>query len=114
MLLRAGLASVWTVLLLVPARADAQVFTLTKDQLIELSAQNPYERFPDGRPKVPDAQIARARGLSAEDILTVLPGKGFRNQYEDGFQHPASGHQTGRPGVHGAVHAGAAGRRRAC
>ena len=93
MLLRAGLAAVVvTAALLAPAHADAQVFTLTREQLIELSAQNPYERFPDGRPKVPDAQIERARGLSAEDVWAVLPGKGFRNQYEDGFRilHPGT------------------------
>jgi 4-hydroxy-4-methyl-2-oxoglutarate aldolase len=46
--------------------------------------------LPDGRPKVPDALIERARGLSAEEVLAILPGKGFRNQYADGFRilHP--------------------------
>lgn len=78
--------------LLVPALAGAQVFTLTSEQLTELSAQNPFERFPDGRPKVPDDLIERARGLSAEEIWAVLPRKGFPNQYEDGFQilHPGT------------------------
>jgi len=78
------------VVLLLSALAHAQLFTMTREQLIELSAQNPFERFADGRPKVPDAAIARARALSSEDIFTVLPGKGFRNQYADGFQvlHP--------------------------
>ena len=71
---------------------QAQLYTLTKDQLIAYTAQSPFERFDDGRPKVPDALIARARALSSEDILTVLPGKGFRNQYEDGFTilHPGT------------------------
>jgi regulator of RNase E activity RraA len=71
-----------------PARA--QLHTLTREQMIEYTAQNPFERFPDGRPKVPDGIIERARGLSAEEVFGVLPGKGFRNQYEDGFQvlHP--------------------------
>jgi regulator of RNase E activity RraA len=71
---------------------QAQLYTLTKEQLIAYTAQNPFERFADGRPKVPDALIARARALSSEDILTVLPGKGFRNQYEDGFRilHPGT------------------------
>ena len=54
--------------------AQAQLFTLTRDQLVAYTAQNPFERLPDGRPKVPDALIARARALSSEDILTVLPG----------------------------------------
>ena len=76
--------------LLTPDLSDAQLFTLTKDQMIEYTAQNPFERFSDGRPKVPDALIERARGLSSEEVYAVLPGKGFRNQYEDGFQilHP--------------------------
>jgi 4-hydroxy-4-methyl-2-oxoglutarate aldolase len=76
--------------LLMPVASDAQLFTLTKDQMIEYTAQNPFERFPDGRPKVPDALIERARSLSSEEIFAILPGKGFRNQYEDGFQilHP--------------------------
>ena len=54
--------------------AQAQLFTLTREQLVAYTAQNPFERLPDGRPKVPDALIARARALSSEDILTVLPG----------------------------------------
>jgi regulator of RNase E activity RraA len=59
---------------------------------VAYTAQNPFERLPDGRPKVPDTLIARARALSSEDILSVLPGKGFRNQYEDGFRilHPGT------------------------
>lgn len=92
MTLRVRLAIACVAALAAPALADAQVFTLTREQLVELSAQNPYERFPDGRPKVPDAQIARARGLSSEDIWSVLPGKGFRNQYEGHFRilHPGT------------------------
>jgi regulator of RNase E activity RraA len=75
---------------LAAALPEAQLFTLTKEQLVEWTSTNPYERFPDGRPKVPDALIERARGLSSEEVLSVLPGKGFRNQYADGFQvlHP--------------------------
>jgi 4-hydroxy-4-methyl-2-oxoglutarate aldolase len=77
---------------LLPSLASAQVFALTKDQLIELSAQNPFDRFPDGRPNIPDDLIERAKGLSAEEIWAVLPRKGFPNQYEDGFQilHPGT------------------------
>jgi regulator of RNase E activity RraA len=76
--------------LLAPSLVHAQVFTLTRDQLIQMTSQNPFDRLSDGRPKVPDALIERARGLSSEEVLAVLPGKQFRNQYEDGFQvlHP--------------------------
>src|SRR6476646_115634 len=88
---RIRLAIVATVVaLLVPVLSNAQLFTLTKDQMIELTAQNPFDRFPDGRPKIPDGLIARAHGLSAEEVFAILPGKNFRNQFADGFQilHP--------------------------
>jgi regulator of RNase E activity RraA len=77
--------------LALPAISNAQIFTLSKEQMLEYTAQNPFERFPDGRPKVPDGLIDRARGLSAEEVWAILPAKGFRNQYADGFQvlHPA-------------------------
>src|SRR5215468_1585435 len=77
---------------LLPLASHAQLLTLTRDQMSEYTAQNPFERFPDGRPKVPDALIERARGMSAEEVFAILPGKGFRNQYDDGFQilHPGT------------------------
>ena len=58
--------------------------------MIKWTAENPYERFTDGRPKVPDWLLERARGLSAEEVLAVLPGKNYRNQFANGFQvlHP--------------------------
>ena len=75
---------------LMPVLSHAQLFSLTKEQMVEYTAQNPFDRFPDGRPKVPDALIERARGLSSEEVFAILPGKNFRNQYADGFQvlHP--------------------------
>jgi regulator of RNase E activity RraA len=81
---------------LAPVLAQAQLYKLTKEQLTELTAQNPFERFPDGRPKVPDSLMERAKGMSAEEVFAVLNGtsrsgaSNFRNQYEDGWQilHP--------------------------
>lgn len=72
--------------------AGAQLFKLTREQLVEITADNPFERFADGRPKVPDALLERAKDLSAEDVWAVLPGKQYRNQYADGFQilHPGT------------------------
>lgn len=70
--------------------ASAQLFTLSKDQMTRLTQKNPYERFEDGRPKIPDAVLEKAKGLSAEEIWGVLPGAGFPNQYEGNWQllHP--------------------------
>jgi 4-hydroxy-4-methyl-2-oxoglutarate aldolase len=76
---------------IVPVLTHAQLLSLSKDQLIAYTAQSPFDRFPDGRPRIPDALIERARGLSSEEVFAILPNKGFRNQYEDGFQilHPS-------------------------
>lgn len=70
--------------------ASAQLITFSKQDLIDYTAQNPFDRFPDGRPKVPDNLVEQARGLSSEEVWAVLQQKGFNNQYADGFQilHP--------------------------
>jgi 4-hydroxy-4-methyl-2-oxoglutarate aldolase len=73
------------------AAVQAQLITFSKQDLIDYSAQNPFDRLPDGRPKVPDDLIQRARELSSEEAWGgLLPHKGFNNQYADGFQvlHP--------------------------
>ncbi|MEO8596097.1 MAG: dimethylmenaquinone methyltransferase [Candidatus Solibacter sp.] len=83
-------ACAWAVAMLAASTARAQVFTLTKEQLIEFTKASPFERFPNGRPKVPDALLERAKLMSMEDVWNVLPGKGYRNQYEGDWQvlHP--------------------------
>jgi 4-hydroxy-4-methyl-2-oxoglutarate aldolase len=88
-------ACTWAAAALVPALAHAQLFTLTKDEMTSLTAQNPFDRFPDGRPKVPDSILERARDMSAEEVWAVLgngggPGRGYRNQYAGDFEvlHP--------------------------
>jgi 4-hydroxy-4-methyl-2-oxoglutarate aldolase len=78
------------VLLLWMAPATAQLFSFPKQDLVDYTAKNPFERLPDGRPRVPDDLIERARGLSSEEVWAVLQDKEFNNQYADGFQvlHP--------------------------
>jgi regulator of RNase E activity RraA len=77
-------------ILLCCSLAGAQVFTFTRDQMLKYTAQNPFDRFDDGRPKVPDNLIEQMRELVAEDIFGVAGGAGFRNQFEGGWQllHP--------------------------
>src|SRR2546423_1473614 len=77
--------------LVLTAFACAQLSTFPKQEMIDYTAKNPFERFPDGRPKVPDAMIERARDLSSEEVWAGLEQvEGFKNQYADGFQvlHP--------------------------
>jgi 4-hydroxy-4-methyl-2-oxoglutarate aldolase len=77
-------------LLLTPI-SRAQMITFSNQDLLDYTSKNPFGRLADGRPKVPDDLIERARGLSAEEIWAGLEDKKFRNQYADGFQvlHPA-------------------------
>jgi 4-hydroxy-4-methyl-2-oxoglutarate aldolase len=76
--------------LLLPPLASAQLISFPKQELTDYTAQNPFDRLPDGRPKVPDDLMERARGLSSEEVWAVLQDKGYNNQYADGFQvlHP--------------------------
>jgi 4-hydroxy-4-methyl-2-oxoglutarate aldolase len=62
--------------LLVPAPAHAQLWTWTHDQMLEYTPTWTGERFADGRPKVADALLERARGLSSEEILIFWGGGG--------------------------------------
>ena len=83
--------AVYTTLLFASACACAQLSTFPKQEMIDYTAKNPFERFPDGRPKVPDAMIERARELSSEEVWAGLEQvEDFKNQYADAFQvlHP--------------------------
>jgi len=73
------------IVLLHPISANAQLITFSKQDLIDYTAANPFDRLPDGRPKVPDDLIERARDLSSEEVWAVLQQKGYNNQYADGF-----------------------------
>src|SRR5882762_8184911 len=68
----------------------SQLVTFAKQDLVDYTEQNPFERFPDGRPKVADNLIQQARELSSEEVWAVLQEKGYNNQYADGFRilHP--------------------------
>jgi 4-hydroxy-4-methyl-2-oxoglutarate aldolase len=68
----------------------AQVHMLTKEQMVAYTAKNPYERFEDGRPKVPDAVLEKMKDLTIEEIWSILPGREFRYQFAGNWQrlHP--------------------------
>src|SRR5207249_11649598 len=67
------------------APVNGQIFTFSRERLIKYTAQNPYDRFPDGRPKVPDALLDKVREMSAEEVLAIAR-RGYPNQYVDGFR----------------------------
>ena len=58
-----------------PARAQVK---MTKEQMMFYTSDWKGERFPDGRPKLPDDLIERALDVSIEDVWDYLGGQGYR------------------------------------
>ena len=48
----------------------------------ELTKLNPFDRFTDGRPRVPDDLIERMQLVTTEEAWSVMNAKGYRNHYE--------------------------------
>jgi regulator of RNase E activity RraA len=59
---------------------------MTRDQMLFYTSDWKGDRFPDGRPKLPDALLKRAVNQSIEDVWEYLREKGYRNQFESGWQ----------------------------
>ena len=55
---------------------------LTKDQILFYTADWKGDRFPDGRPKLPDDLLERAKDMTIEDVWSYLRQKGYENQFE--------------------------------
>jgi 4-hydroxy-4-methyl-2-oxoglutarate aldolase len=64
----------------------AQLGMFSKEQRIDITRAWTGERFPDGRPKVPDEVIERLKHTSAEEAWGTLQGAGFRLQFEGGWK----------------------------
>ena len=60
--------------------------TISKDELIFLTSEWKGERFADGRPKIPDDLIKRARNIGIEEAWQVLRNEGYNNQYEGNWK----------------------------
>ncbi len=63
--------------------ATAQKISPTPDELKTITPLWTGERFADGRPKVPDALLARLEKVSMEEAWGYLRNKGYNNQYEN-------------------------------
>jgi 4-hydroxy-4-methyl-2-oxoglutarate aldolase len=58
----------------------------TKEQMMFYTSEWKGDRFPDGRPKVPDDLLKRAVDVSIEDVWDFLRHEHFQNQFEGGWQ----------------------------
>jgi 4-hydroxy-4-methyl-2-oxoglutarate aldolase len=60
----------------------AQLGLFSPEQRIQFTPDWKGERFPDGRPKVPDDTLVRLKDVTAEEAWGVLRKEGFHNQFE--------------------------------
>ena len=67
---------------------NSEIFaqTISKDELIFLTSEWKGERFADGRPKIPDELLVRAKNINIDDAWTVIKNEGYTNQFEGNFK----------------------------
>ena len=83
---RLAVTFVVAVVFLCSAATPAIAQTISREEVIFLTDEWKGERFADGRPKVPDAIVARMKKVSIEEAWDVLRKKGYVNQFEAGWQ----------------------------
>jgi regulator of RNase E activity RraA len=66
-------------------QAKAQYVQATKEEIIALTPDWKGERFPDGRPKVPDDIIKRMKPVTIEEAWAIISGAGYRYQIAEGW-----------------------------
>ena len=81
---------VGTALLTLTPCLTAQEGFFRSDDVIKYTPDWQGERFPDGRPKVPDDILDRMKNVTLEEAWATLRSTGFNHQYEDGWYliHP--------------------------
>ncbi len=72
-------------------KKDTPVYIETpRETLIEMTRLNPFDRCPNGRPRVPDDLIERMKLVTTEEAWAVLRKHGYHRQFEGGWlrTHP--------------------------
>lgn len=70
--------------------------TISKEELVFLTSEWKGERFADGRPKIPDNLLERAKHIMVDDAWAVLKNEGYLNQFEGGWKTVNDTPMTGR------------------
>lgn len=60
--------------------------TISKEELAYLTSEWKGERFADGRPRIADDLLERAKKIGIDDAWTVLKNLGYTNQFEYGWK----------------------------
>ena len=79
-------AAFFLIALLMVSASSLLAQTISKEELIFLTSAWQGERFADGRPKLPDEIIERAKKIGIEEAWTVLNNEGYRNQFEGNWK----------------------------
>src|ERR1700691_5407090 len=74
---------VLAILTAIPLRAQVK---MTREQILFYTSEWKGDRFPDGRPKLPDSLLKRATDITIEDVSEYLRDHGYRNQFEGSWQ----------------------------
>jgi regulator of RNase E activity RraA len=70
--------------------------TISKEELTYLTSDWQGERFPDGRPKIPDNLLERDKLIMIDDAWSVLKNEGYVNQFESNWKSVNDMPMTGR------------------
>lgn len=70
--------------------------TISKEETIFLTSEWKGERFDDGRPKISDDLLERAKNIMIDDAWTVLKNEGYLNQYAGEWKSINNITMTGR------------------
>ncbi len=70
-------------LVLIVSGMNAQQVVWQPDVIIKLTPEWKGERYPDGRPKVPDAMLERLKNCAFEEVQAYLGMHGYRNVFEN-------------------------------
>jgi len=77
---------IFTTLLIAFLCFSLQAQQISKEELIFLTPSWKGERFPDGRPKVPDNILKRMKSVSIEEAWATMKNAGFGYQIAEGWQ----------------------------
>ena len=77
---------VFAFIFLFVSQLNAQQVQISKEELIGLTPEWKGERFPDGRPKVPDNIIKRMKSVSVEEAWATMSNAGYKYQIADGWE----------------------------
>ena len=73
-------------LLLILSLASVSAQTISRELMEKYTSQWKGERYDDGRPKVPDRLLERAKDISIEEAWGVLRNEGYENQFEGNWK----------------------------